>query len=161
MPNLVAVICCMPVLGRRFLFFGHTCKEATIASLSHWAIVLTNTIDYRTIRCSHNHPDPNTNLWNNWLVNQKMTSVFVSDLTFSATIVVIYFMLCACAIQAEDKKRKKKKPKLDMHDQQMFIDGPDVSPSFPDFLLSVADFGICSEVHVCTHCLVSHMTVLL
>jgi len=31
------------------------------------------------------------------------------------------------AFKAEDKKRKKKKPKLDMHDQQLFIDGPDVS----------------------------------
>lgn len=29
--------------------------------------------------------------------------------------------------KAEDKKRKKKKPKLDMHEQQLFIDGPDVS----------------------------------
>ena len=90
------------------VFFCHTCSEATIASLSHWAIVLTNTIDYRTIRCSHNHPDPNTNLWNNWLVNQKMTSVFVSDLTFSATIVVIYFMLCACANPGGRQKAEEK-----------------------------------------------------
>jgi len=29
--------------------------------------------------------------------------------------------------KAEDKKKRKKKPKLDMHEQQLFIDGPDVS----------------------------------
>lgn len=37
-------------------------------------------------------------------------------------------------MKAEDKKRKKKKPKLDMHEQQLFIDGPDVS-CFTDFNL--------------------------
>jgi len=29
--------------------------------------------------------------------------------------------------KAEERRRRKKKPKLDMHDQQLFIDGPDVS----------------------------------
>lgn len=41
--------------------------------------------------------------------------------------IVLTRCILAVVSKAEDKKRKKKKPKLDMHDQQMFIDGPDVS----------------------------------
>jgi len=38
-------------------------------------------------------------------------------------------MVCRRRVQTEDKKKRKKKLKLDMHEQQLFIDGPDVSQS--------------------------------
>ena len=48
---------------------------------------------------------------------------------FPGFIVASTVRACACCLKADDKKRKKKKPKLDMHEQQLFIDGPDVSCS--------------------------------
>ena len=58
---------------------------------------------------------------------------------------VVWISSCtACRVKADDKKRKKKKPKLDMHEQQLFIDGPDVS-CFTEFGLWLLSVTIISE----------------
>ena len=48
-------------------------------------------------------------------------------------------------VKVEDKKRKKKKPKLDMHEQQLFIDGPDVS-RFTEFDLHMVIVNLLSVI---------------
>ena len=47
-------------------------------------------------------------------------------MNYEALLLLLDVIFCT-GVQAEDKKRKKKKPRLDMHDQQLFLDGPDVS----------------------------------